>query len=397
MLKNLGFLQITAALIAFASILSVIGGLFFFADMILYGRIALYICAIAICLLKAGHLRFFTTEALFLVYLLLNILTSVIDPVFNVWQRFLFFIVILFLFSPLFQNNTFHRFRSHFFRYLLGMMVIVSAVSFACYFLGINLMFRYGEYLEEFQGSAGSFSGITSHSMLLGPIAGVSAVYMFWQYIQYKKVIILVLMMMCIGSCLFAASRAAFLSMIIGSLYILYKSTHHTGSFVKNILLFVIPAILTFPIWDNAMEGLEKKQRQREGIGVYDSRTEKVENRIAEFISSPLIGIGFQTVDLTGSDAPNRRGNIEPGSSWLCVLSMTGIIGMLFIISILYKSFHVSKSKLTRNKILYQGILVFFIVHLAVEGYIFASGSFFCMLLWLIIGINIDYIYHPSF
>lgn len=390
MLKRFSYINVLAVLMAFVSILSVIGGLFFLTEIITYARIALCICAIVICFWKTGPLKVLGIEALFLLYLLFNIIISRIDPVFNVWQRYVLFVLMLFLFSPLFLKSSFFQFRAKCFQYLMGLMTIVSAVSFICYFLGINLMFRYGEFLDEYQGSAGHFSGITTHSMILGPISGAAAVYLLWHYLQSKKVSLLILMLMCIGSCLFAASRAAFISMIAGAVYILYASTRHKGSFVQNVLKFVIPVVLTFPIWNSAMEGLEKKQRQREGIGVYDSRTEKVENRMGEFISSPLIGIGFQTVDLVGSDAPNSRGNIEPGSSWLCVLSMTGIIGLYFVISIFYKAFHVNKNKLTPSKVLYQGLLAFFAVHLAVEGYIFAGGSFLCMILWLIIGVNID-------
>jgi len=117
---------------------------------------------------------------------------------------------------------------------------------------------------------------------------------------------------------------------------------------------------------------------------------------MAEFASSPIIGIGFQTVSLTGSDSPNRRGNIEPGSSWLAVLSMTGIVGLCFVLIIFYRAWHVSKYVNNNNTILFQGLLLFMSIHMLVEGYIYAGGSFLCMLLWLIIGVSVDnrYIKH---
>ena len=51
-------------------------------------------------------------------------------------------------------------------------------------FLGINFM---KTYTKDFVFQVGRFGGLTTHSMLLGPIAGIGALYMaFIAYLSRK-------------------------------------------------------------------------------------------------------------------------------------------------------------------------------------------------------------------
>ena len=80
-------------------------------------------------------------------------------------------------------------------------------------------------------------------------------------------------------------------------------------------------------------------------------------------------------------------GTIETGSSWLAVLSMTGIIGFIPFLIIIYKSVKRvwSKKKTNIEASLYLGLIVFLSIHMLVEGYIFAGGSVVFFIAWLII------------
>ncbi len=58
-----------------------------------------------------------------------------------------------------------------------------------------------------------------------------------------------------------------------------------------------------------------------------------------EFESSPLIGVGFDAIDLNLSSASGGydkdSGMVESGSSWLIILSMTGLIGAILLFPVL--------------------------------------------------------------
>jgi O-antigen ligase len=80
-------------------------------------------------------------------------------------------------------------------------------------------------------------------------------------------------------------------------------------------------------------------------------------------------------------------GTIETGSSWLAVLSMTGILGFIPFGIIIYKSVKRVWSKRRTNieACLYLGLIVFLSIHMLVEGFILAGGSVLCFIAWIII------------
>ena len=106
-----------------------------------------------------------------------------------------------------------------------------------------------------------------------------------------------------------------------------------------------------------------------------------------EFTSSPVIGIGFASVDPTGNDVYNtQNGQIEPGNSWFAILAQIGIVGFGIILSLFYSIF----KYLWRNANLYNSFLIsliiFFVLHFMAEGYGLASGSVLCFTAWLVLG-----------
>ena len=126
--------------------------------------------------------------------------------------------------------------------------------------------------------------------------------------------------------------------------------------------------------------------------GTNDTRGELWEYRIAEFRSSPVLGIGFQQQRLYREDSNGEF--IEPGSGYLAIVAMTGTVGAIGFIGLLLR---ISLSLYTRNssipdryKDLLRGWTAFFAFHLVIEGYIFACGSLLCFLFWLTIGCSIS-------
>jgi O-antigen ligase len=146
----------------------------------------------------------------------------------------------------------------------------------------------------------------------------------------------------------------------------------------KFILPITIFGISTFHIWGENASFMINKFGASQDTMIY-SRFTKWENRLLEFESSPFFGIGFSSVNLAAEqNNGDLTGLIEPGSSWLALLSMTGIFGFLSFLYLIGSL----KSGLVEspyaNYLLSYGL--FFMIHFIAEGYIFASGNllFFC-------------------
>ena len=324
---------------------------------------------------------------LFIVYLPISLTLANPNSVFRSWERLLLFVVMFIYSSPLVINQKAIKWREKSLLSVCIICVFLSVISFVCYFVGINLFVdRYnGGYIDDFVGSAGHFSGICNHSMVLGPISGISSIFLFNQTFSCRKKYVYIFLVASLGSLLFSASRSALLASIMGCLIILFLRSESIKGFFKKVIPILIVAIATFPLWDNAATGLISKQKARtDQGGMFDSRTKKILCRYDEFTSSPIYGVGFAAIDPDGLDGYNHTsGTIEPGSSWMAILSMTGIVGFVlfanFIVKTIKGCWHVANT-------LYLGLLVFFLVDLLVEGYIFAGGSILAFMFWLVVG-----------
>jgi O-antigen ligase len=111
--------------------------------------------------------------------------------------------------------------------------------------------------------------------------------------------------------------------------------------------------------------------------------------RIAEFESSPIIGIGFAA---HGVGANKVVGRNESGGSFISVLAQAGIIGIIFI-ALIWAAAIITPSRIgdDPNLILIYAGFVFFSIHCIIEGYMFQAGWYLCLIIWLIIGVMIEH------
>ncbi len=327
---------------------------------------------------------------IFLLTLPLSIILASPDAVFKSWQRLLFFLPIFLLGSPIFTSLKFERIRKASFRVYIIVFAILSVVSFFCYFFGISLQAIRSEDIDEFMYQTGYFSGITRHSMMLGPLSGIASIYFFFQSRKGIKNVYTILTIICLGSTLFSASRGAFIGTCAGIVYIIYSSSYNTLDFFRKSGIIVLFATITFSAWGGALKGIQEKgMHRRTELGEYDSRTEKYYARVDEFCDSPIWGVGFSAINPYGKDKyQEATGIIEPGSSWLGVLSMTGLLGFSLFFLLYYRSFKVVHSN-NKNPLL-AALLIMMGVHWTIEGYIFAAGNPFCYFSWLLLGYAYD-------
>lgn len=325
---------------------------------------------------------------LILFYLPLTITIANPNPIFKSWERLLLFSVLFLFASPVIQSEFARKTRANCLNVCLTICIVLSIGSFIGYFLGINL-FSY-ELARNYIGVAGMFSGLTRQSMILGPISGISVIFIYYKMMINNEKSYLLLLIPCIGCVFFASSRSAFIATLFGVLVTMYLYFGNAANMIRRSLLIGIILIGTFPIWESATSALQDKISLHTGRKeTFDSRSGKIEARWNEFCSNPITGVGFAAIDSNGKDPYNRHtGSVEPGSSWLCILSMTGIIGFIIVSTLMFNSFNVIRQN--TEFVWLSGLFSFFCVHMFVEGYVFAAGNSLTFILWLIIGNSFD-------
>jgi O-antigen ligase len=314
---------------------------------------------------------------------------------FHSWERLGLFIIIVGVVSPLIQNKRFNHLRMQMFDCLLKLSIVITVLSFVCYFAGINYATTtiYDTETKSF------FGGIIVHPMILGPIAAISMNYTFYlvmnnQLLKKYKILLSILSSISFLTALLAASRGAVVAGIAGFMFILYKEQRKAiGRLGRNIVMLFILLSVSYPMWDSlTINIIEKQQGNISSGNMYKSRESKWEARFKEFQSSPIFGVGFATVSEDSGDEFNKiTVIIEPGSSWLAVLSMLGILGFIPVVYLFASNLYAMYKDNNSYSALLGSILLFFMVHMVIDGHIFAGGAFLFMFLWLTLGVIVVY------
>lgn len=356
------------------------------------------IILLAIYSILAGARKLQLSLLSFIFVAFISIFINHPPAIFKSYYRLIAFILILLGVGPLLKHNL-YDIKSMIFKYLLNVLSVLSVLSFFCYFLGINYMQRWGDYLAIQEGW---FSGLYRHSMMLGPFSAISALYAFHHFFDKNKkgrvrFFWLCVFVCCVGSTMLSASRSAFGGFFIGLLIMLYKvHQRHMGRYLKVIFFFVFVCVATYPFWSEVSNFLIKKTETNiSGGSIFMSRETKIICRFIEFRSSPIYGIGFGCVD-PKIDEVSENGDVEPGSSWLAIISNTGIIGIFCIIVFLCPFVRNGFRRITSGNLqnaFYLSIMVFFFFHMTFEGYIFASGNSLSILFWLFLSLYHQYFY----
>lgn len=371
-----------ASFYAIVAVWAVIGPLPSLPSIIVYAAPLIY----SIYCLSKPH----STDMLILVMLLyipLELLIAQPSGVFKSWSRYILFASVIMNVSPLFQSERHRRNRTHILRIVLWTCVFIGVGSFFARFLGINYMVINN---TTFAFRTGLFGGFAKHSMMLGPIAGIGAIYLLGKAFETKQKIFWVLMVLSVFSVFFAASRSALMATIAGIAISLYRLSGNTSKFLKISLVGLVLASSTFSFWGSALDNVIEKNKGNSSSLNFDSRQKYWNARIDDFYSSPVIGVGFCAADKTSVGVDITTGIIESGSSWIIVFSMLGIVGACIVIPIFMKAFVSVFRERDLQSAVISGILGLFFIHMFAEGYVFAGGSFLAFMLWLFVGIAMD-------
>ena len=321
------------------------------------------------------------------IYIPIELLIAQPSGVFRPWPRYVLFALLLVNVSPLLQSAVLRQYREDIFQCMMWTCVFLGVGSFFAYFLGINFMkVGAGDYILH----SSLFGGLTTHSMMLGPIAGIGACCLTNRAMIRGKAKDWIWVFISLFTVLLSASRSATMASIAGVSVTIYYKSGTVSKFAKYIVLAILILVSSNPLWEGALDGVLEKNGSTSELN-FDSRAELWDERVEEFASSPLVGVGFCAINTDASYGLDvSSGRVETGSSWLIVLSMLGLIGSFIVVPIIFRAFILVRRRKDNFKAVLAGVLMLFFVHMAAEGYIFAGGSFLAFMFWLTVGVATD-------
>ncbi len=309
----------------------------------------------------------------------LSLIVSGAIPLFRPWQRLLGFVLLLLTFSnfmPYLRPLKCEMF--HCFKFLLFLFILIS---FILGVMGIQL-----------NVGRRDFCGLANHSMMLAPLASVATILAFDGIFQKKGLLVVnwILFLVSLFTVFLAASRIAIAGLAFGliSYFFAAKDVKHLWKYLIAFVLLVTIIIVANPygVADNFINKISDRDIN-DLDSITSDRWTMIQDRIREFKESPIFGTGFaQMKYLKLSKVDISSGVTESGSSWIYLLSSIGLLGLLSFLIILVDSLRAAYID-NKNKVVFA-IIVFFLVHMSVEGYLFAVGSSLCAIFWFFIGLS---------
>lgn len=235
----------------------------------------------------------------------------------------------------------------------------------------------------------GPFSGFMTHCMLLGPIAGMGVAIACAYALNLRSWFWAIFAALGVLPVLASWSRVAFLATIVAICFLLIRHNPWLALIFLALFLWGISEFIhqshNILLDDTSIIGslVEK--------GTENTREDLWHNRILDFKSSPLVGIGIGNGMGAGSGEDDDPDNIhvEPGSCYLAVLSMTGVVGasaLSFAVVSLIVRCRGSRKKSQLDRDILSVVGVYLSVQGSAEGWILSFGSPICFLFWLWLG-----------
>lgn len=379
---EIGRLHYPSLLYALVAIWPAVGFLTPLPQLIVYGAPLLYA---AYCFFNRDtYDKWFLA---LLAYIPLELLLASPPSLFQSWPRYVLFSALIMCVSPIFQGEKLRMNRERIFLCTMWGCTFLGVGSFLGWFMGWNYM---TSSAVDFIENAGWFGGLTPHSMMLGPVAGIGACFLVSKAYSTKNALWGIVAIASLFAVFFSASRSASMAALAGIFVTLYRQSGSTSHFLKVGLVTFIIAASTFSMWEGALSGVKAKNKGTSVLN-YDSRQKMWEERIEDFKSSPVYGVGFCATKLRNSSSIDlKTGRLESGTSWLVIFSMLGIVGACIMIPLFIRAYITVFRKEGEWNYLICGVLTLFFVHMFAEGYIFAGGSFMAFLLWLAVGVATD-------
>ncbi len=307
------------------------------------------------------------------------------------WPRWLGWVLLVWSIGPITLTRFHIQFRGALFRHLNRLFLWCTIASFAWWLLGLPNLGR-GTYYH---------TGVMWQSTLLAPIAAIVAVRALCNAVFKNSHRSYVIFLIGLMTCTLAASRAALaaLGAAIAAILIVRLKRDPIVAMAAALPIAAFAGFLALPmlLGDSSSSHISASLQRK---GLVHSREGHWQDRLDEFRSSPWLGVGFASAWEATKGFDENSGAVETGSSYIAMLSMTGLSGIIafgLLMSNLLRRFWVQRTRLTQEVHLQvAGMTAFWLVHLGAEGYIYASGSVLGLSFWSWMGCVHDVVHHSE-
>lgn len=346
---------------------------------------ALYGSFILIILSSYPKLQFQKKTLLLIVGTATSLVVNEVDAKYGTSIRWVLWFLLLASVGPIFSSKSLLIIRQKALKYFLNGFVIITLLSFFYYILGLPNIGR------------GNFAGLMNQSMVLGPVAAISGIYAFYNYLIINKIKVKYFYLALSGISglvvILAASRLAFAGYIAGMIFLFAKPFKYR--ILYAFLIISMGIVVYSRIDDGAEETGQSLDKDIVRKGTNNSREGLWNDRIREFNDNKIFGVGFAAQDdsLVEEIKNGTGGRIEPGSGYLMILSMTGLFGFTLFMWYFYFLFNSKRfwKEIFNNETYKLSLFAFFAVHFIGEGYLFSVGNLFAALFWLVVGVTFPY------
>lgn len=369
-----------------------------FANFGYRGQIAYYIAMLIGAFISSrGNEKF---NPLYLLLPAWLFVTSYINNVVDLRLSALF--VLLACAAPVFSSYKNFVFRGKLLYAICMLLPLTSVLNLYAYRAGINYILELNDFVADI-----NFSGFTPHPMWLAAINGAANVVLTYLIMKLRSkesennIMMGILVAFLVASLylsVVAASRGALLASLVAMAVVVYCFMDSASTIIKTGIAISIVTAIALPILQGGSEQMMLKMENDENQG--NSRSQIWSWRIEEFLSSPLIGIGFATgkgevydEDLDTVVVVKQTGSVESGSGWLAILSQSGLIGA-FLVFLMMKGIYIPFSEIKENRgvlVLFVSVFIYLCVHSLFEGYIYTAGYCPCLFFWLLVGQFTEY------
>lgn len=327
---------------------------------------------------------------LFIAFCVFLWLSSTINVVLDL--RLVLFTIILYMSMP--SNSLgWHQYKIRLLNCIFLGFGLATLANFYAKIAGINQI-----QVDEFRlemGLVGEFSGFASYAMWTSCAGAMSTLFFvsmaFRKSLQNKtlKIICYAMTLVSLYITMISASRSAFFLSLACSLLIIKMQSKKVTSLMRNLIIIGCTALCFAPVLIDNADAMLNKKNGLEITVENTSRDALWSQRMEEFRSSPIFGVGFAA---HGVGDNKQVGRNESGGSFISVLAQAGIIGFIIVILIWIAAIMMPK-KIGNNPnmiLIYAGF-VFMSIHSIIEGYMFQAGWYMCLVIWLSVGIMIEH------
>jgi hypothetical protein len=282
--------------------------------------------------------------------------------------------------GPVLATPLARQFRQSMMQSMRGAILAATLVSAAWWLVGLPNLGR------------GDFTGVMWHSMTLGPLAALAGLIALSRAMSGGAFAWCGVFVLAAGVAVLAASRSALAGLALGAMLIMALKLKRrpvlsafavaaglVAACAPDAALILVDGVAP----DSLVAGLTRKSWEHTREAHWEARWE-------EFLFSPLTGVGFAS-GWDGTAGYNEEsGAIETGSSYLSILSMTGLVGAAAFFLLISKptigTLRNWRLLGERTQLEIAGVAGFWAVHLGAEGYVYGVGSLLGLTFWLWLG-----------